>query len=120
MSEFIWRLWHPVFRKAEIHPPLDSAKLLGISDWFSNHGQRQVRGGRLLFAPQLLQVIANVLLVVAGLGSAWRVTIFGPKTRGVGCEDFIDERYLISDQAELNLVSARMMPHWAADFAAIR
>jgi hypothetical protein len=51
----------------------------------------------------LLEIVADELLVKRLLVTAWGILIGGPETRGVGRKHFIDQDYLITHDAELEL-----------------
>ncbi len=50
---------------------------------------------RLLVPMNTFKIIADELFVIGGLGPSRRVAFHRPKARGVGCEDFVNQDYVV-------------------------
>jgi len=78
----------------------------------------ELRGARRrgwLFVPvEGLQVIPQILLVVAFLGAAGGVVCHRPEAGGIRRQDFVDEDEFPVDEAELELGVRQMMPRGSA------
>src|SRR5438045_6019725 len=67
---------------------------------FLDHILRQARGWRTLIPVECLQIIAHELFIETRWALSDGVLIFGPETRGVRCQTFVNQEQVSIDCAE--------------------